>query len=54
MPGMPNGGQTGDPCVLLTFPRTGLAGEGSVGSRIDNTSPLPVIFVPLTDCFIVA
>jgi hypothetical protein len=32
--GMPNGGQTGDQCVRLTFPRMGLAGEGSVGRRI--------------------
>jgi serine/threonine protein kinase len=32
--GMPNGGQTCDPCVRLTFQRTGLAGEGSAGSRI--------------------
>jgi hypothetical protein len=32
--GMPNGVQTGDPCVRLTFPRTGLAGEDSVGRRI--------------------
>jgi hypothetical protein len=32
--GMPNGDQTVDPCVRLTFPRTGLAGEGSVGRRI--------------------
>jgi hypothetical protein len=31
---MPNGGQTGDPCVLLTFSHTGLVGEGSVGRRI--------------------
>jgi hypothetical protein len=31
--GMPNGSQTGDPCVQLTFPRrTGLA--GSLGRRI--------------------
>ena len=32
--GMSNGVQTGDPCVRLTFPHTGLTGEGSVGNRI--------------------
>ncbi len=26
--------QTGDSCVRLTFPYTGLSGEGSVGRRI--------------------
>jgi hypothetical protein len=31
---MPNGGQTGDPCLRLTFPRTGLAGEDGVGRSI--------------------
>ena len=34
MSGMPNGGQTGDPCLRLTFPRTGLAGEDGVGRTI--------------------
>jgi hypothetical protein len=29
--GMPNGGQTGDPCVRLTFPRTAFDGDGGVG-----------------------
>jgi hypothetical protein len=29
--GMPNGGQTGDLCVELTFPQTAFAGEGGVG-----------------------
>ena len=28
---MPNGGQTGDTCVGLTFPRTGFSGDGGVG-----------------------
>ena len=37
LPGMPNGGQTGDPCVRLTFPRTGLAVEGSVGQQSSST-----------------
>ena len=31
VPGMPNGGQTGDPCVRLTFPRTAFGGDGGVG-----------------------
>ena len=31
---VPNGGQTGDPCLRLTFPRTGLAGEDGVGRSI--------------------
>ncbi len=32
---IPNGGQTCDPCVRLTFPHTGSTGEGSVGRRFD-------------------
>ena len=31
---LPNGGQTVDPCLRLTFPRTGLAGEDGVGRSI--------------------
>ena len=33
MPGMPNGGQAGDPCVRLTFPH-GLGRGGNVRIRI--------------------